>query len=116
MNEHEAEERLRRLQAEQRASGDPRLQWCGLLPSGAPGIAAIERTLKLILHVRIYAPEHFDALVTAVRQLAERNRELANDTDIPEREQADADSERARWEDLLFVLDDYGASEDDAAA
>jgi hypothetical protein len=41
--------------------------WVGRLPSGRPGIAQIRLALDLLLHVRLSSPEHFPALLAAVR-------------------------------------------------
>jgi hypothetical protein len=107
-----------------RPSGREPSPWFGKLPSGAPGIAGIRTTLELMLHVRMQSPEHFDALVAHVRQLSEGTAELLaelkGDDEVVYGDRAgecwSAYHDHGRWEDLLFVLGEFGAVERDEAA
>jgi len=118
MSEHDAH--LDEVHARMRQSGSPLLQWAGLLPSGNAGIHGIEMTLELVLHVRMYAPEHLDALVAAVRELSEQNAELHAEVMAGRDEVRGFEAHeawraciaRGQWDDLLFVLHEYGAAGD----
>lgn len=96
--------------------------WFMRVPSGGPGIASIKLPLELMLHVRLSSPDHFDAMVAAVRELSERNAELlaelkdGDEVVYGRRAHRCWDAHRAHhsWDDLLYVLSTYGAVEPNA--